>query len=155
MPALREVTSIPIISILEAPLLLAASIGSRTGIITTSRRWELLLAREVASVGMSHLNTAGVVSSGFSTSELHDLPHEQVKTTLGAVSKERLVQDPAKAADVIVLGCAGMAGLEDAIRAECGDGVVVLDPVRCGLELAVTLCRLRAKTAKAGLYGTG
>ena len=150
VPVLREITASPVISILEAPLLLGSSLGGRIGIITTSRRWELLLARDVTSVNLSNLNLAGVVSSGMATSELHDLPIDQVRKVLGEVSKKRLVEE--RQADVIVLGCAGMAGLEDAIASAC-DGVTVLDPVKCGLELATGMVKLRLKTSKIGLYG--
>lgn len=85
------------------------------------------------------------------TSELHDLPIEQVRTTLGQVALERLVRQ--RQADVIILGCAGMAGLEDAIRDAC-DGVTVLDPVKCGLEIAIGLVNIKAKTSKTGIYMT-
>ena len=152
MPALRELTTAPIISILEAPLLLASSIGGRTGIITTGKRWELLLAHEVASLGLSNLNQAGVISSGFSTSELHDLPPDRVQKVLGEISRDGLVVG--RNADVIVLGCAGMAGLEAAITAACGEGIVVIDPVKAGLELAQSLLRLGVKTSKKGMYGS-
>jgi Asp/Glu/hydantoin racemase len=109
-----------------------------------------LLSRDVAAVGLASLNAAGVVSSGMKTSELHDLPIEEVRRALGEVSRDRLVKE--RQADVIVLGCAGMAGLEDAISQAC-QGVVVLDPVKCGLEMATSLVRLKVKTSKIGIYG--
>lgn len=151
VPILREVCSSPVVSILEAPLLLASNLGGRVGIITTSRRWEFLLARDVAAVGLASLNAAGVVSSGMLTSELHDLPLAQVRQTLGQVALDRLVNQ--RQADVIILGCAGMAGLEDAIQDAC-QGVTVLDPVKCGLEIAIGLVNIKAKTSKTGIYMT-
>jgi allantoin racemase len=121
------------------------------GIITTSHRWEHLIERDVASVGLSSLNLAGCVGSGMLTSELHDLPPDQVRATLGRVARERLVKE--RRADVIVLGCAGMAGLEDAIREAC-EGVTVLDPVKCGLQVVIGLVNMKAKTSKTGIYAT-
>ena len=47
-----------------------------------------------------------------------------------------------------------MAGLEAAITAACGEGIVVIDPVKAGLELAQSLLRLRVKTSKKGMYGS-
>jgi len=100
---------------------------------------------------MSNLNLAGVISSGFSTSELHDLPPDEVKKVLGEISRDVLVKQ--RNADAIILGCAGMAGLEAAITEKCGEGIVVIDPVKAGLELAQTLLRLGVKTSKKGMYG--
>ena len=118
------------------------------GILTTSKRWERLLERDVRSVGLEHLNRAGVTSSGYTPAELHDVPANEVCAKLGQVAKT-FVQD---GADVIVLGCAGMAGLEDAVKAAVND-VVVLDPVKCAVQLASGLIAMGLQTSKLGLYG--
>lgn len=150
--ALRELTSAPVMSILEAPLLYASTLGSRVGILTTSPRWEPLLNHDVASLHLTGQNAAGVVSSGLKVLDLESLPREQVMRRLCDKAREEL-QDR-RQADVIVLGCAGMVGLDTAIREACRPGMVVLDPVRCALEMCVSLIRIGGKTSKIGIYAT-
>jgi allantoin racemase len=137
-PALRELTDGPVMSILEAPLLYAQTLGSRVGILTT------------AALHLSAQNAAGVVSSGLSVLDLEDLPRDKVVQRLCDVAREEL-QDR-RGADVIVLGCAGMVGLDVAVRDACQRGMVVLDPVRCALEMCISLIRMDIKTSKIGIY---
>lgn len=146
---LREKTTAPVMSILSAPLLLASTLGGKISILTTSPRWVPLLEHDVQSLGLSSL-CHRIASSGLRVLELESLPRKQVLQTLGRIAREDLVER--EGSDVIVLGCAGMAGLEEAVREQCGPGVVVLDPVRCGVEMCVAAWRLGASTAKAGLY---
>ncbi|ORY25521.1 Asp/Glu/hydantoin racemase [Naematelia encephala] len=148
--ALRELTTAPVISILEAPLLLAASIGARVGILTTGNRWVPLLEHGIHTLHLDGLCKAGVVASGMSAEDLHNLPHKEVLDRLEKLAREELQEK--RQADVIVLGCAGMTGLEDAIRKSCQKGMVVLDPVRCGLELCTSLLRMGVGTSKLGMY---
>lgn len=137
-------------SILESPLLFASTLGSRVGILTTSPRWEPLLTHDISALHLSAQNAAGVVSSGLSVLDLEDLPREQVMDRLCEVARVEL-QDR-RGADVIVLGCAGMVGLERAVREACQPGMVVLDPVRCALEMCLSLLRMGGKTSKLGIY---
>jgi len=148
--ALRELTDAPVMSILESPLLYASTLGSRVGILTTSPRWEPLLMHDIASLHLTAQNAAGVASSGLSVLDLEDLPREKVIMRLCEVAVEELQER--RGADVIVLGCAGMVGLQGAIRAACAPGMVVLDPVRCALEMCVSLVRMGGKTSKLGIY---
>jgi Asp/Glu/hydantoin racemase len=148
--ALRELTATPVVGILDTPLLMASQLGSNVGILTTSPRWVPLLTHDIHALHIASLNTAGVVSSGLSVLDLEHLPREQVLSTLGKMAKEELVEQ--RQADVIVLGCAGMVGLDTAIRETVGKGVVILDPVRCALEVLEGLVRMKVKTAKRGIY---
>ena len=136
-------------SILSAPLLLASTLGGKVAILTTSPRWVPLLEHDVHSLGLGSF-CHHIVSSGLRVLELESLPREQVLHTLGRKAREDLVERAGS--DVIVLGCAGMAGLENEVRQQCGPGVVVLDPVRCRLELCAAALRLDAATAKVGVY---
>jgi allantoin racemase len=147
---LRELTSAPVHGILEAPLLFASTLGSAVGILTTSPRWVPLLKHDVHSLHLSSLNTCGIVSSGLSVLDLENLPREQVIRRLSEVAKIEL--DQARGCDVIVLGCAGMVGLEQIIRDACTPGMTVLDPVRCAVELCGGAVRMGVRTSKAGIY---
>ncbi|BEJ16952.1 hypothetical protein CspHIS471_0603530 [Cutaneotrichosporon sp. HIS471] len=148
--ALRELSTAPVVSILEASLLMGSSLGSRVGILTTSPRWEPLLERDIAAMGLSKKNSAGIVSSGLAVLDLEELPRSSVIKVLCTAAAD-VLQDR-RGADVIILGCAGMVGLETAIADSCQLGLVVLDPVRCGLELCLSLMRMGAKTSKVGIY---
>lgn len=137
-------------SVLEASLLLASSLGSRVGILTTSPRWEPLLEQDIAALGLTKKNQAGVVSSGLSALDLEELPRSSVIKVLCTAAAD-VLQDR-RGADVIIQGCGGMLGLEVAIADACQPGLVVLDPMRCGLELCLALIRLGARTSKVGIY---
>lgn len=152
VPALRELTPAPVMSILEASLLMASSLGSRVGILTTSPRWEPLLEQGIAGMGLEKKNLAGVVSSGLSVLDLEELPRSSVIKVLCTAAAD-VLQD-GRGADVIVLGCAGMAGLEAAIAEACQPGMVVLDPVQCGVQMCLALMRMGARTSKIGIYAS-
>lgn len=150
VPALREKVSIPIVSILEAPILLASMLGARTGILTSSPRWELLLARDIESLRLDRLNTAGIASSGMSVLELEQLDRREVGRRLVEQARSELLDK--RKADVIVLGCAGMVGLDDVLSEEFGNGVTIVCPVKSAVALAADLLRLGLSTSKIGMY---
>jgi len=148
--ALRELTSAPVYGILEAPLLFASTLGASIGILTTSPRWVPLLTHDVHSLHLSSLNSCGVVSSGLSVLDLENLPRDQVIRRLSEVARVEL--DERRGCDVIILGCAGMVGLEEYIKDACTPGITVLDPVRCAVELCGGAVRMGVRTSKAGIY---
>lgn len=80
--------------------------------------------------------------------DLERLPEAEVNKRLGERGRDMV----AKGVDVVVLGCAGMVGLDKVVREWCGPGIVVLDPVTSALEMAHSLLALKAKTAKVGIY---
>lgn len=150
VPMLRELTSIPIVGIMEAGLLLGSQLGGTLGIVTTDKRWEPLLEHEIrGELGLDGRCRAGVISSGLTVLELESAPAQVVHSAL-VTSAQRLVQD--RGADVILLGCAGMIGLDRAVREAVGEDVTVLDPVRCGVEMCLSLTRMHVRTAKRGRY---
>ncbi|WOO82864.1 putative protein [Vanrija pseudolonga] len=149
--ALREEVSYPVVSILEAPLLMGAQLGAHVGILTTSPRWESLLAHDVATLGLSGKNTAGVVSSGFSVLDLEQKSPTEVGDRLVQIALDEFYTK--RKTDVLVLGCAGMVGFVDQLRDKVPAGeMVVLEPVRCAFEMCVALVRSRARTSKGGVY---
>lgn len=81
---------------------------------------------------------AGTYSTGLGVLELHDLPTEQVNKRLAQCAKQSVEEGGAKA---IVLGCAGMSGLDAAIREACGPNIVIIDSVVAGTEILVGLVR--------------
>ena len=143
VPAIRELTPSPAVGILEAPLLLASQLSPAVGILTTSPGWVPILEHDLHILHLSAKCTAGVITSGMKVLELETLPKQQVLDTLGRMASEELVQK--RGAGAVVLGCAGMAGLKGEVEKACGKGVTVIDPVECGVELCMSLVRLRRK----------
>ncbi len=144
--ALREVTTKPTLGIMEASILQALPLGGRFSIITTSPRWQPLLEEGVRLLGVES-RCASVRSSGLAVLDLEQLPEQQVRDRL-CDEAQRAVDDDG--AEVICLGCAGMAGLQEAVRA--ATGVPVVDGVRAAVGLLPGLVQSGLRTSKRNLY---
>ncbi len=144
--ALREVLTQPVVGIMEASILHALPLGERFSIVTTSARWEPLLREGVRVLGVED-RCASVRSSGLAVLDLERLPADQVRERLCAAAYEAIEQD---GAEIICLGCAGMAGLDEAIRR--ATGVPVIDGVRAAVAMVSGLVRMGARTSKRALY---
>lgn len=147
-----------IVGIFEASIVHALLLGKRFGIVTTGEAWESVLSEGVASfLGFdvkSLLQGAeadirlwrsdrfvGVASTGLGVNELHEADPMEVSEKIGAASRKVLE----RGADVICLGCAGMSGMEDAVRSVTdGSRVVVVDGVQAGVDLLAGLGRRKA-----------
>ena len=144
--ATRELTRKPAVGIAEASMALASLVGHRFSIVTTSPRWKPLLEDAVRKYGYES-RCASVRSSGLVVLDLEALPREQVIETLVGEARRAVQEDNA---EVIVLGCAGMADLEARLRATLD--VPVVESVAAGVGLACTLVRLGLGTSKVGAY---
>ncbi|KLJ06236.1 tubulin gamma [Blastomyces silverae] len=129
------------------------------GIISTGEVWKDIFARAVpellrrpldfdidANVDLEPL-FAGVETTGLSAVELHTTPAEDVETRM-VEATERLINRAGKQVAAICLGCAGMAGMDRAVRQGCiralgplqGEKVVIVDGVVAGVEQLVKQC---------------
>lgn len=144
--ALREAIEIPTMGIMEASILYAMPLGAKFSIVTTSPRWKPLLEEGVKLLGVED-RCASVRSSGLAVLDLERLPTEQVLSRLADEAHAAVSDD---GAEVILLGCAGMAGLEEAVASAAS--VPVVDSVRAGVTLVAALARSGAKTSKRNLY---
>ncbi|THU87884.1 putative DCG1-like protein [Dendrothele bispora CBS 962.96] len=134
------------------------------GIVSTGRIWEEALSKAVHSflAGSSTTSSkrfAGVETTGLTATELHDLPADEVRSkmsdaaarlvsksleTVGSSGRKRNVR-------VICLGCAGMTGLEGAVREgvirALGDEeareVKIVDGVIAGVNWLIGACRMK------------
>ncbi|KAJ9123785.1 hypothetical protein QFC24_003559 [Naganishia onofrii] len=147
---LRELTTIPIVGIMEAGILFGSQVGGNVGVVTTDKRWEPLLEHEIeGELGLKRQCSAGVISSGLSVLELETLPKEEVYEALCKAARKMVHE---READAILLGCAGMVGLNQVIQEAVGPEVTVLDPVVCAAEMCISLARMKLRTAKKGRY---
>ena len=122
-----EATSLPTLGIMEASILYALPLGARFSIVTTSPCWQPLLQEGVHLLGVES-RCASVRSTGMAVLDLDRLPRDEVCRRL-AEEARRAVEDDG--AEVIVLGCAGMAGLEQVVAETTG--VPVVDAVWAGV----------------------
>ena len=143
---IREATCVPTMGIMEASVLYALPLGSRFSIVTTSPRWQPLLAEGIKLLGVE-ARCASVRSSGLAVLDLDRLPRHEVCARLA--EEARLAVDT-DGAEVILLGCAGMAGLQAAVAAVAG--VPVVDAVWAGVVQVGALARAGAQTSKRNLY---
>lgn len=144
LDAARALADIPVIGICEAAISAAAFIASRFTVVTTMARSRQPLEHLVRRYGMAE--RCNVRAADIPVLSLED-PTSNAKTRLREEIAAALAEDRAEA---IVLGCAGMADLVDALRAEFG--VPVIDGVAAAVKQAEMLVALGLTTAKRGAY---
>ena len=141
---------IHVLGILEASVAHALLLPQRAplnkfGIITTGQTWEPILGSAVKGfLGVTESERfAGVRSTGVGVLGFHGSEGpDGVDAGVG-----NAVQELVKVgAGVIILGCAGMSGLEASVnlaasRVGSGRAVLVVDGVRAGIQLLVGLTR--------------
>lgn len=146
--ALQEMLSVPVFDIAECAAHIAHLIGRRFSVVTTLTRSIAPISDRLLLAGL-HAHCASVRACGLSTAELDADP-------AGAVAA--IVEEAARAvaqdgADVICLGCAGMAGVTAAISAQVG--VPAIDGVAAAVALAQAVVGLGLSTSKVGVYAPG
>lgn len=138
------VTGIFEASITTAQLLLCPHSSEKWGIVTTGKFWEDHLSAGVKSFlgldedGPNSSTFAGVFSTGLDAGDFHKVPQEEVDAKLRDATRRLLEAGDVKC---IVMGCAGMAGLEDIIRSTARDilgpkaaeKLYVVDGVKAGV----------------------
>jgi Asp/Glu/hydantoin racemase len=124
------------------------------GIVSTGKVWEDALTKAVYQfVGTGERGSdkyIGCETTGLNATELHDLPADEVTAKMREATR-RLVQrgEKGEMGDVqaICLGCAGMVGLDDAVRQACidflgderGKRISIVDGVKAGVGSLVGL----------------
>ncbi|TFK40043.1 Asp/Glu/hydantoin racemase [Crucibulum laeve] len=140
---LREKTAKPAIGILEAAIVQALLIGKRFGIVTTGTGYKYIHYTEVRNfLGATSERFAGLIATGLGVVELREGDREHVKKKV----KEGSAKIVAAGADVILLGCAAMAGMEELVQqgvVEAGfEPVRIVDGAKAGVEIIAGLARL-------------
>jgi allantoin racemase len=144
LEAAKEISGIPVIGIEESSLHIAAMLGAKFTIVTP--RKERIPARR-AHVHLRGLDyfLASVKSLDLSVAET-DAEPEKTKRRVLEVAKQA-VED---GAEVILLGCAGMAGYAPEIESKLN--IKVIDPSAVALKVAEALIDLGLTHSKAGLF---
>lgn len=144
---LQELLEVPVVDITEAAASLAMLLGHKYSVVTTLDRAVPLIEDRLKLAGVFE-RCASVRASGMSVLELEEMPDRALEAIAGQ-AVEAVTQDKA---EVICLGCGGMAGLDQLIRDRAG--VPVVDGVTAAVALAESLVRLGLKTSKVRTYAT-
>jgi len=139
LDAMKEITEKPVVGIGEASMKMATFLGHRFAVVSTCAH---SVPNKEALIRKYHLQDLGtVVAPGKDLAGRGD-GEKILETSRLAVERDR--------AEVIVLGCAGLAGLDRRIQKALN--VPVLDGVACALIIVTGLVRYGVSTSKIGRY---
>lgn len=120
------------------------------GIVTTGSAWKDELNKAVVDTlgSQNSARFAGVETTGLTAGQLHTTDPAEVKQRI-CDATQRLLQDSPVPVGAICMGCAGMAGMEEAVREGCiqkygdlkGRKVRIVDGVVSGAGNLVTACK--------------
>ena len=144
LEAAKEISEIPVIGIEESSLHMAAMLGSKFTVVTPRKQRIPSKREHVHMRGMSHF-LASVRSLDLSVAET-DADPERTKKRVLEVSRQA-VED---GAEVIILGCAGMAGYAPEIESKLK--IKVIDPSAVALKVTEAMADLGLTHSKAGLF---
>lgn len=145
LDAARCLTDKPVIGIGEAAYHFATMVSNKFSVVTTLARSVPALEHNLHRYGLI-ARCVRVRSSEVAVLDL-ELAGSQARNLISAEIGRAKAEDRCEA---VVLGCAGMADLADALSAT--HGLPVLDGVSCAVGLAETMVKLRLKTSRLGGY---
>ena len=136
LDAIKEKTKIPVVGIGEASMKIASMLGHSFSVVTTAKR--SIPPKEVQA-RKYHLQDL-LVSVRAPAADASDCENEELFLDLAKAAVEEDL------AEVIVLGCAGLTGMDKLIQESLG--VPTLDGVVCALIVAEGLVRYGVSTSK-------
>jgi allantoin racemase len=145
LEAAKEISTIPVIGIEESSLHVAAMLGARFSVMTPRKQRIPSKREHVHMRGLEHF-LASIRSLDLSVAET-DADPERTKQRVLEVAKKAVEED---GAEVIVLGCAGMAGYASEIEKRLN--IKVIDPAAVALKVAEAMADLGLVHSKAGLF---
>jgi allantoin racemase len=142
--AAREITRKPVVGIAEASLYVANALGAKFGVVSTLKRTQHMVEKTIEKVGLSSRCALALCTDLPVAATEEDRYH--TLNVLEAGGRQVI----AAGAEVIVLGCAGMSGLDQQLAARLG--VPVIDAVAAAVVWAEALVQLGVQTSKALTY---
>ena len=140
LEVLKEITDKPVVGIGEASMKIASMLGHCFSVVTATAH---SIPNKEAQIHKYHLQD--MLASVKAPPEKFKDAQDEEKITQAA--RAAIDEDEA---EVIVLGCAGMSGLDKRIQARLS--VPVLDGVACALIIASGLVKYGVSTSKARRY---
>jgi allantoin racemase len=147
LDAARSFSLAPVIGIGEAAFHLASLIAGKFSVVTTLRRSIPAIEHNLSRYGLAS-RCARVRASDVAVLEL-EVPGSAARARISR-EIDRAIEDDG--AEAIVLGCAGMTDLADALARE--HGLPVIDGVVAAVKLAEALVGLGLRTSKRAGYAT-
>ena len=144
---LQELLNVPVVDITDAAASTAMFLGRAYSVVTTLDRTVPLIEDRLKLSGLWD-RCASVRTSGMAVLELESSPHK----ALEAIVRQAELAVREDKAEVICLGCGGMAGLDERIRQLTG--VPVIDGVSAAVTIAESVVRLGLSTSKVRTYAT-
>ncbi|MFC6297272.1 Asp/Glu/hydantoin racemase [Pseudomonas sp. CCM 7893] len=144
---LQELLNVPVVDITEAAASTAMFLGHAYSVVTTLDRTVPLIEDRLKLAGL-YQRCASVRASGMAVLELEEDPQRAMEAIVRQ-AELAIIEDRA---EVICLGCGGMAGLDEQIRQRTG--VPVVDGVTAAVTIAEGLVRLGLSTSKVRTYAT-
>lgn len=143
--ALQELLTVPVIDITEAAAHVACLLGRTYAVVTTVDRARPSIEDRLVLAG---LRSRCVAIRAVSIAVLDlDSDLDATTETVARAAEQAIRED---GAEVICLGCAGMAGLAERVSRLVG--VPVVDGVAAAVRLAESLHALGLRTSKVGVY---
>ena len=145
LEAAKEISGILVMGIAETSLHVASMMGFKYTILTlTDER----IPSKFNEAGRFRLegSLASVRALGMTVAETDEKP-EEAKAQIKKIARIAAAEDRA---EVIVLGCAGMAGYAEEVEREVG--VVVIDPSSVTLKVTEALVEAGVHLSKRGLF---
>jgi len=143
LDAMKEITRKPVVGIGEASMKIASMIGHRFSVVSTSKH---SIPNKEALVRKYHLQEL-LASVREPQEEQNEMDASSDEEKYLRAAQSALEEDMA---EVIVLGCAGMTGLDKRLEEKLG--VPVLDGIVCALIIAVGLVKYGVATSKIKRY---
>ncbi|MEM2003761.1 MAG: aspartate/glutamate racemase family protein [Nitrososphaerota archaeon] len=145
MYALREILDIPVLGIGESSILMALALGWKYSILAVSEKAIPLMENMVFRYGLEK-RLASIESMKLSVVDVDRMSEEEVlKPLVEAGERAR-----SRGAEVLILGCAGLAGYDEKLSKKLD--MPVIDPVKAGVKLAETILAMRLNISKVGLF---
>jgi allantoin racemase len=141
----KEISTIPVFGIGESSFHMAAMLGAKFSIMTTQQERIPAKTEHVRRRGLDHF-LASVRSLDLSVAETDNNP-EKTKARVFEEARKAAEED---GAEVIILGCAGMAGYAPEIESKLN--TKVLDPTAVALKLAEAMVDLRRANKKGSAF---
>lgn len=129
LQSVRETTSRPVLGICESGLLTAMTLGQRIGVIAILPNSVPRHLRLFAAMGISD-RIVGDRPVGLGVAELGD----EDRTLARMAEVGRILRDT-DGADVLVMGCAGMARFRDPLERTLG--IPVVEPTQAAVSMAI------------------
>jgi allantoin racemase len=144
---LQEITDGPVLDIAECSAHVAMMLGRSYSVVTTLQRSVGAIEDRLMTAGLS-ARCVSVRSTGLATLELEADPRAGFEAVVEA-AQLAVAEDHA---EVLCLGCGGMAGIDEAVSERLG--VPVVDGIAAAVTLGESLVRMGLRTSKACTYAS-